>query len=75
MPERKSIIAVSSVTYAMKGADILQKSGIRRRVTKIKPDKTKKGCTYGIAVDTSDTENAARLLKIGGVPYSEIING
>lgn len=69
----KSIIAVSSVTYAMKGADLLAKNKIKRRIVKLKPDETKRGCMYGISVSFDDTENAARILRAGAVDYSEII--
>lgn len=70
----KNIIAVSSVTYAMKGAELLAKNKIKRRVVKLKPDKTKRGCTYGISVSAYDTESAVRILRAGGVGYSEIIS-
>ncbi len=69
----KSIIAVSSVTYAMKGADLLAKNKIKRRIVKLKPDETKRGCMYGISVSSDDTENAVRILRAGAVDYSEII--
>ena len=71
----KKIIAVNSVTYAMKGADLLAKNKIKRRVSKLSPDKTKRGCTYGILVNASDIEDAVRILKLGGISYSEIADG
>ncbi len=71
----KKIIAVSSVTYAMKGADLLAKNKIKRRVSKLSPDKTKRGCTYGISVNAYDVEDAARILRLGGINYSEITDG
>lgn len=71
----KKIIAVSSVTYAMKGAELLAKNGIKRRVTKLRPDKTKKGCMYGVSVNYDDVENAARIFRSGGINYSEIVDG
>ncbi len=74
LTERK-IIAVSSVTYAMKGSELLAKNKIKRRITKLKPDKTKRGCAYGISVDSRDIEDAVRILRLGGVNYSEIADG
>ena len=71
----KKIIAVNSVTYAMKGADLLAKNKIKRRVSKLSPDKTKRGCTYGILVNASVIEDAVRILKLGGISYSEIADG
>ena len=72
---KKKIIAVSSVTYAMKGAEALAKNKIKRRITKLKPDKTKKGCAYGISVSSEDVEDAVRILRLSGVNYSEITDG
>ena len=71
----KKIIAVSSVTYAMKGAELLSKNKIKRRVSKLSPSKTKKGCAYGIFVGVDDIEDAVRILKLGGINYSEITDG
>ncbi len=71
----KKIIAVSSVTYAMKGAELLAKNKIKRRVSRLSPNKTKKGCTYGISVSADDVENAVRILRLGGINYSEITDG
>ena len=71
----KKIIAVNSVTYAMKGADLLAKNKIKRRVSKLSPDKTKRGCTYGISVSAADIEDAVRILRLGGINYSEIADG
>lgn len=75
MTDEKVIIALNSVTYAMKGAELLKKHGIKCRVTKLKSDKTKNGCTYGISTDKGNAETAARILKSGGVFYSEIVKG
>ena len=74
MAERK-IIAVSSVTYAMKGAELLAKNKIKRRVSRLSLGKTKKGCTYGISVGADDIEDAVRILRLGGINYSEITDG
>ncbi len=70
----KCIIAVPSMTYAMKGSGILSASGIRCRVVKLRADRTKKGCAYGISINRSDSEAAVRALLGGGVRYSEIID-
>ncbi len=73
MQNGKCIIAVPSVAYAMKGSGILSAAGIRSRVVKLRGDRTKKGCGYGISVYRSDSENAVRALLGGGVRYTEII--
>ncbi len=70
----KCIIAVPSMTYAMKGSGILSASGIRCRVVKLRADRTQKGCAYGISVNKSESEAAVRALLGGGVRYTEVID-
>lgn len=66
-------IATSSVTYAMKGQQLLAGSGIASRIVKLLPRQTKKGCSYGLELQCRLTPRAAALLRDGGVPYTEII--
>ena len=65
-------IAVNSVTYALKGADVLGRNKIRKRVVKLRADQTKKGCSYGISVDEKDRDQSLSLLRQSGIPYSEV---
>lgn len=66
----KSVISVSSVTYAMKGAELLVKNGIKRRVTKVKNGTN--GCSYGLSVDKKNADRALKLLLQEGIPYNGI---
>lgn len=59
----KPVILVGSVTYAMKGRELLSKQGIRAYVERIPGGA---GCGYGLYVPR-DTEEAARILGENGV--------
>ncbi len=74
MQTGKCIIAVRSVTYAIKGVSILSALGIRARTVKLRADRTKNGCAYGISLDRVDAEDAVRALLGGGVRYTEVID-
>ncbi len=66
----KTIITVSSVTYAIKVKNQLQRSGISSEVIKVDSSKTKNGCTYGIRLHASALYNAINILKKYGINYS-----
>lgn len=72
---RRSIIATSSVTYAIKGQNILSLNSISSRVIKLDAEQTKKGCAYGVEVDSSHLKNAISIFDRSGIPYSEIVKG
>ncbi len=57
----KPLIMVSSVTYAMKGKEILLQHGIRGFVQRI-PKVAETGCGYGIFVP-EDADTAERILR------------
>ncbi len=63
----KSLIMVSSITYAMKGRDLLQRRGFRAYVERAPRGAGDAGCGYGIYVPER-TEEAAGLLREMGVP-------
>ncbi len=58
----------------MKGSGILSALGIRSKVVKLRADRTKNGCAYGISVNRSDCEDAVRALLGGNVRYTEVID-
>lgn len=64
-------ISVSSVTYAMKGAELLARNGIKRRIIKVK--NSKNGCQYGISVDKPNADRAQLLLLQSGIPNGGIV--
>ena len=57
----KPLLVVSSVTYAMKGRDLLFRHGIRGYVERI-PRTEETGCGYGIYVPQG-AENHIRVLR------------
>lgn len=57
----KPVILVSSVTYAMKGRDLLFRQGIRAFVERIPPTAAS-GCGYGVYVPQGADE-AERILR------------
>lgn len=57
----KPLIVVSSVTYAIKGRDILFGHGIRAYVERI-PQMADAGCGYGIYVP-GNADEAERILR------------
>ncbi len=68
------VIALSSVTYAMKGASLLKMNGIFAQSVRLEADQTKRGCAYGLKILKSERTRASRLLQQNGIPFSEIVN-
>ncbi len=58
----KPLIMVSSVTYAMKGKQILNSMGIRSEIERTPKRDMKNGCGYSLYVP-KDTDEAERILK------------
>ena len=67
------IFTMSTLTYAYKGKEALERAGIRCRIVHLNGTETKKGCRYGIAVFPSDKSVASRTLLNAGAVYGEII--
>lgn len=57
----KPVILVSSVTYAMKGKELLFRHGIKAYVERI-PKTSESGCGYGVYVPVGSDE-AERILR------------
>jgi len=66
------IIAMESMTYAVKGQRIFAKNGIVCSVVRL-PGKTNKGCAYGISLGCSEVRTAYRLLQESGVPAGVLL--
>ena len=63
--------AFSSLTYAYKGKDALDNTGIRSKIIRLSGNETKKGCRYGIEVSEKDSFDAKSALYKYGVPFTE----
>ena len=70
----RCIIAVSSITYGMKGQQLLANDGITGEVIKLQANRTRRGCAYGIAVPCHVQHAATRLLSHGRIPFSEVLH-
>lgn len=70
---KSCIIALSSVTYAIKAQKLLSQSSIRSRVIKLDSKLTKRGCAYGIETDCRTIDEAVNLISSYGLPYSEVV--
>lgn len=62
----KPMILVSSITYAMKGRDILFKHGIKGYVERTPRTSENTGCGYSIYVP-SNTDEAEKILIAYGI--------
>lgn len=69
----KKGIKVSSVTYAMKGRDLLQKNGYKAYLTRNPHPETDEGCGYLIYVNNMD-DKALLLLKRAGIKIKGIVD-
>lgn len=65
----KPMIVVGSVTYAMKGRDILARYGIHSSVERIYRSTNGHGCGYSIYVPQR-TDEAERILRQAGISVS-----
>ena len=70
---KKCIIAISSVNHAIRAEKILNAKNVKSRIVKLQPEKTKKGCAYGIELACREVQYAVSFLGAAGVPYSEIV--
>ena len=66
------LISTGTVTFAIKGRDILRKHGINAKVEKISSGKGNEGCSYAIAT-AGDIDSVKELLKRNGIKILDII--
>lgn len=65
------IITTGTVTYAIKGRNLLQRKGFKARIEKTVSGKGSAGCGYGISVE-GDIKAAEAALRHAGVKILEI---
>lgn len=68
---KNNIIITGTITYAIRGRDVLRKNGIRASVERNLSGNKRFGCGYGIAVH-GDIDEAVRILKEHGVKILDI---
>ena len=62
----KSFLIVNSITYAMKGRELLARHGIPATIERSKKHRERYGCGYGLFVPRK-TDEAQRLLQQSGI--------
>jgi len=62
----KTLIMVSSVTYAMQGRELLRQYGIKAQIERTPKRQQRQGCGYSLYVP-QNTEEAERILKEKGI--------
>lgn len=67
---KKYVITTGTVTYAIKGRDLLRKNGYNVKIERISSGKSS-GCGYSIIL-TGDIEGAEELLRQSGIKFLEI---
>lgn len=70
---RKKGIKVASVTYAMKGRDLLQKNGYKAYLTRNPHPDEDDGCGYVIYVNNMD-KRCLDILKNGGIKVRGLVD-
>lgn len=69
---RSYLIATGSITYAIKGREILRKKGFKAKIEKTLSNKNGAGCGYGIRLE-GDIAEAENILRSSGVKVFEIV--
>ncbi len=67
----KYVIVTGTVTYAIRGRDILRKNGFSASVERNSSGLGRHGCGYGIVV-TGNIDNAVEILKSNAVKIIEV---
>lgn len=65
------LITTGTVTYALKGRDILRKKGFKANIERITSGENNMGCGYSVAV-YGDIKTAEQLLRNSGVKILKI---
>ena len=64
-------IFVGTITYALKGRDILRKNGIKARVERMTSRVENHGCGY-VILSEGNIEKSEELLRMAGIKILEI---
>lgn len=63
------LITVGSITKAIKAKNILLRSGIHAKLTKLDGNLSVGGCTHGIQILESELYSAAKALRQANINY------
>ena len=67
------IVALKSMTYAIKAKNALSDYYIDAEIVKLEPNMTKKGCAYGVSFNCVNFESVKEALRKGAIKYTEIL--
>ena len=67
------VATMKSMTYALKGKNILETKGIPAEIISLDPSLTSHGCAYGISFACGQSGDVKRLLDMKKIAYGEII--
>ena len=68
------VIALKSMTYALKAQKILNEYYFNSEIVKLEPQMTIKGCAYGIKFNCDGLADVQKILRKKSIKYSELIN-
>ena len=68
---KRYIITTGTVTYAIKGRDLLRQKGFKVKIERITSGKGSAGCGYSIIL-TGELNDAEKILRAAGVKILEI---
>ncbi len=71
IPLKKALFILSSITYAMKGRDLLNSKGIKIEIKRVPKNKALSGCGYGFLV-FDKAEKAAKILEKSQIKVLDI---
>ena len=66
------LLTCRSLTYAQRGARVLERAGITATVSRVPKNISINGCAYGIVVAARHKEKAIALLTRGGLPPEKV---
>ena len=69
------LIMVGSVTYAIKGRDLLRRMGYRASMERTPAHLNRVGCGYSITVEDLDAIKASRILEENGIKVYGVSDG
>lgn len=69
----KSIIVVKSITFAMRGQQLLNNYGISAYIERSIGAASRYGCGYSVRVRTSDVARAVQILKESGIHVVDVL--
>ncbi|MCR5816590.1 MAG: DUF3343 domain-containing protein [Ruminococcus sp.] len=70
---QKGLIAMTSITYAMKAKRLLNDKGIYCEIVRT-PKNLGTGCGYSLSVN-KDPKEIVRILEQNGIPHKNILKG